>query len=95
VKHRSDTICPNGALNSLLELQSKTLTYSKDQIRVPEKSYHFTLDFSNDAYYGDVVNANKEYVINSKMKDSTTTCYSFILLYLITKGQWLTIAFFR
>jgi putative transposase len=81
-------------LDSLLELQSKILTYSKDQILVPGKSYHFAIDFTSDPYYGEIVNVNKDYVIKSKMKDSTTTFYSYVSLYLTTKGQRLTLAVF-
>jgi putative transposase len=59
--------------DSLLALQSKILTYSNDQILVPGKSYHFAIDFTNDSYYGEIVDINKDYVIKSKMKDSATT----------------------
>lgn len=37
-------------LKSLLEIQSKILTYSNDQILVPGKSYHFAIDFTDDPY---------------------------------------------
>jgi putative transposase len=81
-------------LDSLLELESKILTYSNDQILVPGKSYHFAIDFTDDPYYGEIVEANKDYVIKSKMKDSTTTFYSYISLYITTKGQRQTLAVF-
>jgi len=79
-------------LNSLLEVQSKILSYSKDQILVPGKSYHFAIDFTNDPYYGEIVDVNKDYVIKSKMKNSTTTFYSYVSLYITTKGHRLTLA---
>jgi len=81
-------------LESLLELQSKILTYSNDQILVPGKSYHFAIDFTNDPYYGETIDANKDYVVKSKMKDSTTTFYSYVSLYITTKGQRVTLAVF-
>ncbi len=81
-------------LDSLLELESKILTYSNDQILIPGKSYHFAIDFTDDPYYGEIVDANKDYVIKSKMKDSTTTFYSYISLYITTKGQRQTLAVF-
>jgi len=81
-------------LDSLLELQSKILTYSNDQILVPGKSYHFAIDFTDDPYYGETVESNKDYVIKSKMKDSTTTFYSYVSLYITTKGQRQTLAIF-
>ena len=81
-------------LDSLLELQSKILTYSNDQILVPGKSYHFAIDFTNDPYYGETIEANKDYVVKSKMKDSTTTFYSYVSLYITTKGQRVTLAVF-
>ena len=81
-------------LDSLLELQSKILTYSNDQILVPGKSYHFAIDFTDDPYYGEIIEANKDYVLKSKMKKSTTTFYSYVSLYITTKGQRQTLAVF-
>ena len=81
-------------LDSLLELQSKILTYSNDQILVPGKSYHFAIDFTEDPYYGEIIDANKDYVLKSKMKKSTTTFYSYVSLYITTKGQQQTLAVF-
>ncbi|MBN2258605.1 MAG: ISH3 family transposase, partial [Anaerolineaceae bacterium] len=81
-------------LASLLEFQSKILTYSNDQILVPGKSYHFAIDFTDDPYYGVTVEANKDYVLKSKMKKSTTTFYSYVSLYITTKGQRQTLAVF-
>jgi len=81
-------------LDTLLELESKILTYSNDRILVPGKSYHFAIDFTNDPYYGEIVDANKDYVVKSKMKDSTTTFYSYVSLYITTKNQRLTLAVF-
>ena len=82
------------SLDSLLELQSKILTYSNNQILVSGKSYHFAIDFTDDPYYGEIVDANLDYVIKSKMKDSTTTFYSYVSLYITTKGQRQTLAVF-
>jgi putative transposase len=70
------------------------LTYSKDQILVPGKSYHFAIDFTNDPYYGETIDANKDYVIKSKMKNSTTAFYSYVSLYITTKGKRLTLGVF-
>lgn len=79
-------------LESLLEFQSKILTYSNDQILVPGKSYHLAINFTDDPYYGEIVETNKDYVLKSKMKKSTTTFYSYVSLYITTKGQRLTLA---
>jgi putative transposase len=81
-------------LESLLEIQSKILTYSNDQILVPGKSYHFAIDFTDDPYYGEIIEANKDYVLKSKMKKSTTTFYSYVSLYITTKGHRQTLAVF-
>ncbi len=81
-------------LESLFEIQSKILTYSNDQILVPGKSYHFAIDFTDDPYYGEIIEANKDYVLKSKMKKSTTTFYSYVSLYITTKGQRQTLAVF-
>ncbi len=81
-------------LESLFEIQSKILTYSNDQILVPGKSYRFAIDFTDDPYYGEIIEANKDYVLKSKMKKSTTTFYSYVSLYITTKGQRQTLAVF-
>lgn len=81
-------------LDSLLAIQSKILTYSKDPIIVSGKSYQVAIDFTDDPYYGEIVEANEDYVLKSKMKDSTTTFYSYVSLYVTTKGQRLTLAVF-
>lgn len=81
-------------LDSLLAIQSKILTYSKNPILVPGKSYQVAIDFTDDPYYGEIVETNKDYVIKSKMKKSTTTFYSYVSLYVTTKGQRLTLAVF-
>jgi len=81
-------------LDSLQEVQSKILIYIKDQILVPGKSYQFAIDFTNDPYYGEIVGTNDGFVIKSKMEDSTTTFYSYVSLYITTKGQRLTLAVF-
>jgi putative transposase len=81
-------------LDSLQEVQSKIPTYTRDQILVSGKSYQFTIDFPNDPYYGEIVGAYDAFVIKSKMKDSTTTFYSYVSLYITTKGQRLTLAVF-
>jgi putative transposase len=62
-------------LDSLLAIQSKILTYYKDPILISGKSYEVAIDFTEDPYYGEIVEANEDYIIKRKMKDSTTTFY--------------------
>jgi len=81
-------------LDTIQEIQSKILTYSQDTILRPGKSFYFAIDFTNDPYYGEIVEANQDYVIKSKMEDSTTKFYSYVSLSIITKGQRLTLAVF-
>ena len=81
-------------LDSLQEVQSKILANTKDQILVPGKSYQFAIDFTNDPYYGEIVGTNDGFVIKSKMEDSTMTFYSYVSLYITTKGQRLPLAVF-
>ena len=69
-------------------------TYSNVQILVPGKSYHFAIDFTDDPYYGEIIEADKDYVLKSKMKKSTTTFYSYVSHYITTKGQRQTLAVF-
>jgi hypothetical protein len=56
--------------------------------------YQVAVDFTDDSYYGEIVETNKDHIIKSKMKDSTTTFYTYVSLYLPTKGQRLTLAVF-
>lgn len=79
-------------LDSLREVQSKILAYSQNTILKPGKSYDFAIDFTNDPYYGTAVETNSDYVIKSRQKDSTTSFYSYISLYIITTGHRLTLA---
>jgi putative transposase len=81
-------------LESLQTVQSKILSYSQNTILKPGKSYHFAVDFTNDPYYGAIVESNHDYVIKSRQKDSTTTFYSYISLSIITTGHRLTLAVF-
>lgn len=81
-------------LESLQTVQSKILSYSQNTILKPGKSYHFAVDFTNDPYYGTIVESNRDYVIKSRQKDSTTTFYSYISLSIITTGHRLTLAVF-
>jgi putative transposase len=81
-------------LESLQTVQSKILSYSQNTILKPGKSYHFAVDFTNDPYYGTIVETNRDYVIKSRQKDSTTTFYSYISLSIITTGHRLTLAVF-
>ena len=81
-------------LDSLQEVQSKILTYTRDQILTRGKSYQFAIDFTDDPYYGDIADENDGFVIKSKMKASTTTFYSYVSLYVTTKGQRLTLVVF-
>jgi putative transposase len=81
-------------LDSLQKVQSKILTYTRDQILVPGKSYQFAIDFTNDPYYGEIAETNEDYVVKSKMEHSTTTFYSYVSLYITTKGQRLTLSVF-
>jgi len=91
VKRRSDTICLKGlGLTSGITIKDPHLFNRSDP--VPGKSYHFAIDFPNDPYYGGIIDVNKDYVIKSKMKDSTTTFYSDVSLYITIKGQWLILA---
>ncbi|MFA5169102.1 MAG: ISH3 family transposase [Candidatus Omnitrophota bacterium] len=81
-------------LESLQTVQSKILSYSQNTILKPGKSYHFAVDFTNDPYYGTIVESNHDYVIKSRQKESTTTFYSYISLSIITTGHRLTLAVF-
>jgi putative transposase len=81
-------------LESLQTVQSKILSYSRNTILKPGKSYHFAVDFTNDPYYGTIVETNRNYVIKSRPKDSTTPFYSYVSLCIITTGPRLTFAVF-
>ena len=52
----------------------------------------FAIDSTDDPYYGEIVPQNKEYVIGSRLKKSTTTFYRYISLYLIEGDRKLTLS---
>jgi putative transposase len=80
-------------LDSLQEIQSKILTYFQNTLPA-RKPFHFAINFTKDPYYGEIVHANENDVIKSKMKDSTMKFFSYVSLYIVTKGQRLTLAVF-
>jgi putative transposase len=81
-------------LDSLQEYIIKDSHDSQNTLLGSGKSFHFAIDFINDPYYGEIVNANENYVIKSKMEVSTTKFHSYFSLYIVTKGQRLTLAVF-
>jgi len=52
----------------------------------------FAIDTTLDPYYGDITPQNKEYVLGSQMKKSTTTFYGYITLYMIKGDRNLTLS---
>lgn len=52
----------------------------------------FAIDSTLDPYYGETTPQNKEYVIGSQMKKSTTTFYGYMTLYLIKGDRKLTLS---
>jgi len=52
----------------------------------------FAIDSTDDPYYGEIVPMNKEYVIGSRLKKSTSTFYRYISLYLIEGERKLTLS---
>jgi putative transposase len=81
-------------LDSLQGLQSQDLSHTKNPDPCPGKSYHFAIDFTDDPYYSEIVDANKDYVIKSKMKVPNKKFYSYVSLCITIKGQRLTLAVF-
>jgi len=52
----------------------------------------FAIDSTDDPYYGEIVPMNKEYVMGSRLKKSTSTFYRYISLYLIEGNRKLTLS---
>ena len=52
----------------------------------------FAIDSTDDPYYGEIVPQNREYVIGSRLKKSTSTFYRYISLYLIDGERKLTLS---
>jgi putative transposase len=52
----------------------------------------FAIDSTDDPYYGEIVPQNREYVIGSRLKKSTSTFYRYISLYLIEGERKLTLS---
>jgi len=81
-------------LPTLENVNSQILTYAADPLLKKGKKYQFAIDLTNDPYYGKIDDTNADYVIRSKMKKSTTYFYSYVSLYIIRKGERLTVAVF-
>lgn len=81
-------------LPTLENVNSQILTYAADSLLKKGKKYQFAIDLTNDPYYGKIDDTNADYVIRSKMKNSTTYFYSYVSLYIIRKGERLTVAVF-
>ena len=70
------------------------LTYASASFLREDKKYPFTIDLTNDPHYGKIDDTNADYVIRSRPKRSTTSFHSYVSLYVIQKGERLTLAVF-
>lgn len=81
-------------LPTLESVNSQILTYAAESLLKKGKKYQFAIDLTNDPYYGKTDDTNADYVIRSRPKKSTTDFYSYVSLYIIRKGERLTVAVF-
>jgi len=79
-------------LEELTTINEKILTYSLRNFLKPGRRYRFAIDFTDDPYYGNIDDSNKDHIIRSKAKKSTNSFYSYISLYIIDKRQRFTIS---
>ncbi|MDP3014366.1 MAG: transposase [Candidatus Subteraquimicrobiales bacterium] len=65
-----------------------------DQLLHKGRYYSFAIDETNDPYYGEIVDENKDFVIGGKQKKSTNYFYSYITLYVVVRNRRVTLAVF-
>lgn len=73
---------------------NRILSQSVHEVLKSAKAYRFAIDITHDPYYGETVSENKDFVIHSHLKKSTTDFYSYVTLYVISKNRQLTLAVF-
>ncbi|WFN35450.1 hypothetical protein L1S32_04890 [Methanogenium sp. S4BF] len=81
-------------LPTLENVNQRILTSVAASFLREEKKYQVSIDLTNDPYYGNIDDTNADYVIRSRPKKSTTSFYSYVSLYIIQKGDRLTLAVF-
>lgn len=57
-----------------------------------DKPHEFSMDFTDDPYYGKVTPENEEYVVGGKYKKSTKWFYRYASLYLVYRDIKITVA---
>ena len=65
-----------------------------DQLLYKGRYYSFAIDETNDPYYGEIVDENKDFIIGGKQKKSTNYFYSYITLYVVIRNIRVTLAVF-
>ncbi|MDE4907283.1 ISH3 family transposase [Methanogenium marinum] len=81
-------------LPTLEDMNPRILTDAAASSFREDKKYPFAIDLTNDPYYGKIDDTNADYIIRSRPKKSTTSFYSYVSLYVIQKGERLTLAVF-
>jgi len=79
-------------ITELERINNFILTYSIQDVLKRGTAYRFAIDITHDPYYGETIQANKDYVIHSQLKKSTTDFYSYVTVYVITKDRQMTLA---
>lgn len=81
-------------LPTLEKINSQILLSIAGHLLKKGHKYQFSIDLTNDPYYGDINATNEDSIIRGKQKKSTTRFYSYLSLYTIHKGERLTLAIF-
>lgn len=79
-------------IEQIMDMNYQFLVKPVQDILPEGKKCIFAIDSTDDPYYGQVVPMNKDYVIGSKLKKSTSTFYRYISLYLIAGNRKLTLS---
>ena len=78
----------------LLKLNVAVLTSRVLEILPKNKPLIFAIDYTDDPYYGKMVQENEDYVIRGKPKKSTTTFYRYGTLYVMFRDRKFTLSLF-
>lgn len=79
-------------MEDILAVSSDILVEPIMEMLNKSKKYTFAIDFTNDSYYGKIVEENQGYVIGGRTKKSSRKFYIYASLYLIDKNFKVTVA---
>ena len=79
-------------IEELERINNLILIYSIHDVLKRGMAYRFAIDINDDPYYGEIIEENEVYIIQSQLKKSTTNFYSYVTIHAINKNRQMTLA---